>query len=218
MKLEAHWGAIEYQVRSAYSFVFYWHGYRWLHPRDPFYAPRTIREVSRLLTPRTRLFEWGSGASTVWFAARVGEMTAIEHDLGWFERTSAKLVAGGLRNVDYRLRVPSAPMLTDGDPPQWPLSKPEFATYVSQIDEYPDEYFDVIAIDGRERVGCAEHAVSKVAPGGVIILDDTRRVRYEPVFSLLADWRAQRFSFGLQNTSLFFRPADGENQPYADRS
>lgn len=143
-------GAVEFHLRKAFSFLFYWHGYRWLHPRDPFYAPRAIHEVSRLLTPQTRLFEWGTGASTVWFAARVDEMAAIEHDLGWFERTSARLVAGSLRNVDYRLRVPSQSPSSDEDLAKSPLAKPEFSNYVSQIDEYPDGYFDVVAIDGRE--------------------------------------------------------------------
>lgn len=216
MNTGALWKAADFQLRGAYSFVLYWHGYRWLHRRDPFYAPRAIREVSKLLTPRTRLFEWGTGRSTVWFAARVGEMIAIEHDLGWFERTSAELAASALYNVDYRLCVPSTPTSTYDGSPESTLSKPEFANYVSQIDEYPDGYFDVIAIDGRERVGCAQHAVPKVAPNGCIILDDTRRARYGPVFSLLADWRVQRFSFGRQDTTLFFRSADGENQIHTD--
>lgn len=213
MKTEAWRRATEFQLRNAYSFVLYWHGYRYLHPRHPFYAPRAIHKVSRLLTSQTRLFEWGTGASTVWFAARVREMIAIEHDPAWFDRIRAQLAGKGLRNVDYRLCVQNPPSSPDGGALKSPLSKPEFASYVSQIDEYPDGYFDVIAIDGRERVGCAQHAVSKVAPGGVIILDDTRRVRYGPIFSLLSDWRMQRFSFGLQDTTLFFEPADGRSRP-----
>lgn len=35
--------------------------------------------------PAARVFEWGSGASTVWLAKRSGCVVSIEHDAAWAE-------------------------------------------------------------------------------------------------------------------------------------
>jgi predicted O-methyltransferase YrrM len=54
----------------------------------------------------------------------------------------------------------------------------DFALYVKQIDEFPDEYFDIILIDGRARPSCIKRSVSKVKPGGLLILDNSEREYY----------------------------------------
>ena len=50
-----------------------------------------------------------------------------------------------------------------------------FYDYVTLIDEYPSEYFDVVLIDGRARPSCFMHAMNKVKFDGYIILDNADR-------------------------------------------
>lgn len=100
-----------------------------------------------------RVFEWGSGSSTRWWAARVKEVVACEHDPQWFEQVSRSLPA----NATVALRELG----------------PEYVDEVLQ-----HEPFDIVVIDGRDRVSCSSVAPSALTPGGVIVWDNTDRERY----------------------------------------
>ena len=38
--------------------------------------------------------------------------------------------------------------------------------------------FDLVVVDGRARVACLQHAAKRLAPGGIVLFDDTQRPRY----------------------------------------
>lgn len=84
--------------------------------------------------------------------------------------------------------------------------RPQYRDYIGAIDGFADGYFDIIAVDGKERVGCTVHAVPKLKAGGVLVLDDSEREEYEEVFALLSAWSACRLGFGLRQTTLFVKP------------
>lgn len=209
-------GFAEYAVRRFISSLFYFRLYRRRHPDHPFYVPRAIRRIEGLLPPRARVFEWGSGASTRLYARRAAQVVSVEHDETWHRHGVQALQETGLRNVELRYAPPA-----DRHPADWktdwpgfavlkrPPEKPEFYGYMRQIDAFPDGSFDCIAIDGRERAGCLAHALPKLAPTGFIVLDDSHRPRYRPFFEILADWRIERYDFGLIQTTLFIRNPAG---------
>jgi hypothetical protein len=125
--------------------------------------------------PDARVFEWGSGASTVWLARRAGSVVAVEHDPRW-----ARMVEGVLPdNAGVRVIEPVPARGAVGEE----LSdKPgnaglDFASYVSAVDEV-DGTFDVVVVDGRARGACFHKAVSRLAPGGVLVFDNVDRERY----------------------------------------
>jgi hypothetical protein len=123
--------------------------------------------------PDARVFEWGSGASTLWLAARAGEVHSVEHHAGWAEVVAPRLPA----NVELRVVEPVATPT-----PVVPSAKPghdglDFAAYVAAIDDVPGE-LDVVVIDGRAREACLERAVDRLAPGGLIVFDNVDRQRY----------------------------------------
>ena len=84
--------------------------------------------------------------------------------------------------------------------------------YCDVITQYNNE-FDVVVIDGRERVQCARNALSALKPNGVIIWDNTDRDRYEPGIRALTDAGFRRLDFfGMvpllaeaSCTSIFYR-------------
>lgn len=139
--------------------------------RVPWLPFSVIDHMSDILGPESRVFEFGGGGSTLWFADRGATVTTVEHDPKWH----ALIAASAPSSCEIR---------TAADPD----------AYVAAIDVEPDASFDVILVDGEERVRCVEHAISKVRPGGRLILDDSDRSEYAPALPLLRLWPRREFS------------------------
>lgn len=205
-------GFLEYHARWGVSSILYFRLFRRMFPDKPFYAPKAIRKLDAALTRNSRVFEWGSGASTIWFANRVSELVSIEHDLDWVTRGRNRLENSSAMSA----RLVHVPTEDDTDY-DWATDwehyhvlgraprRPGFRKYMSAIDDYPDSYFDCIAIDGRERMGCLVHAIPKLSDEGILVIDDTARANYADAFRILSGWRKDIYNFGLLQTTLFFR-------------
>ena len=151
----------------------------------------TIDFLARHVRPDMSVFEYGCGHGTLWWAARVREVIACEHDAEWIERIRTRAPAHvTLRHV---------PLQVDGD-------------YCRVVAGYPGR-FDIVVIDGRDRVNCARHAPTGLKPGGVIVWDNTEREEYRPGFEALAAAGFRRVEFmglvpGLNEkleASVFYR-------------
>ena len=153
------------------------------YPAIDFLARRVRSDMS--------VFEYGCGHSTLWWAERVREVVACDHDLAWIERIRPRTPP----NVTLR----HVALEYGGD-------------YCRVVAERPGR-FDVVVIDGRDRVNCARHALTGLAPGGVIVWDNTDREEYRPGFEALAAAGFRRVEFmGLAptlneklETSVFYR-------------
>ena len=137
-----------------------------------------LAEVDRFLKLRenARIFEYGSGASTLWLARRAASVTSVEHDSGWFDLVAERLKAypnATLRHVVGK-RNQGDPNYVSGKPGAEGLN---FEDYVHAIDN--EAPFDLIVIDGRCREMCIAAAKSKLKPGGLIVFDNSRRGRYQ---------------------------------------
>jgi hypothetical protein len=144
----------------------------------PWWTYRAIDEVDLWLgtrPKRARVFEYGSGASTFWLAARSDRLHSVEHHEGFAEVMSQELAS--VDNASLLVRPP-----TPSSYPAVPSAKEgyaglDFSSYVASIDEV-DGAFDLIVIDGRARESCLERALPRLAPDGIIVLDNSRRRRY----------------------------------------
>lgn len=171
------------------------HALTWLRSRAPGYlleraSPWLTFDAIETLRARMhdglRVFEYGSGGSTLfWLRWRV-ELCSVEHDPSWYHEIRSRLP--GDRAVDYRLVEPEPFAerhvgLDPADPEAYGSGDESFRgrtfrRYASQIDEFPDGHFDIVLVDGRARPACLRHAVPKVRPGGVLILDNADRAYY----------------------------------------
>lgn len=142
--------------------------------------------LKKKLNKSSVIFEFGSGGSTIFFAKRVSKVISVEHDTLWFKKLSS-VIDKKFTNIELNLFPPtlvSDSKNTDPSSSDSYVSSAEifngysFLNYASYIDKYPDEYFDIIMIDGRARPSCWKHAVPKIKPGGYIILDDAYREYY----------------------------------------
>ena len=152
----------------------------------PWITYRAIRWLENTLTRDMKVFEFGSGGSTLFLATRAGKVVSIEHDADWYQLVSHRIAQLGIRNCDLQLAEPQPLPAGQGDDygphtytsrhgkrhTQW------FEDYVSRIDSYPDASFDLVIVDGASRAACIKHALSKVRPGGYLMLDNAECQRY----------------------------------------
>lgn len=119
-----------------------------------------------------RVFEWGSGASTLWLARRAASVISVEHDPRWADQVRPMLPG----NATVRL-VPAAttafPRISSA---KSGFSGLDFADYVAAIDGEPT--FDLIVVDGRAREACFARALDHLAADGLLVFDNVERRRY----------------------------------------
>lgn len=142
------------------------------------------------LTKEMTLFEWGSGGSTAFFAQRVKQVVAVEHDSLWYRNVLQTLEKKAYNNVTFTL---VEPVQAENIDPWFTTTDPKYAghsleQYVKKVDAYPDTFFDVVIVDGRARPGCIKHAISKIKDGGYLLLDNSERLIYQTGWSLAEGW------------------------------
>jgi precorrin-6B methylase 2 len=103
------------------------------------------------------VFEYGCGNGTLWWASRVKEVIAVEHDKNWYD----KILPRAPRNVS----IYHIDLVRDG-------------AYARKICDY-DNKFDIIVIDGRDRINCAKNSLKAIKPNGIIIWDNSDRSEYQ---------------------------------------
>lgn len=153
-----------------------------------------VRLLERRVPPDSRVFEFGSGHSTLFWARRVAQVEALEYDKAWFDEISKRVPANA--------RVHFCPEDRDG----------RYCRFIAQA----GGRYDVVVVDGRDRVNCAIQAVAHLSERGVIVLDDSDRERYAAAFEHL---RAAGFAalsieglkptgIGVDETTIFYRPGN----------
>lgn len=161
----------------------------------PWWTFAASTEVSSFLAqrPNARVFEWGSGSSTVWLAQRSESVTSIESDAGWAQRVSAAVPE---HVAIVTPPVPKATRSTRTRSKRWGYRSLDFTSYVSAIDSVPGD-FDLIVIDGRAREACFKRALARLANSGLIVFDNTNRQRYRRVLRRHREHIAVTMSTGL---------------------
>ena len=175
-----------------------------------------IRFLDRILTNEMRVFEYGSGGSSLFFSHRVREVVSVEHDGAWANRVQEVVRQKRLTNVKILLISPDADRgAAERDPadPEGYVSSDDrfraysFRHYAASIESFAAGFFQVIVIDGRSRPSCFKHALPKVAVGGWLILDNAERLEYQCIHRALKakDWEKFEFSGPGPHTPIFWQ-------------
>jgi len=145
----------------------------------PWWTYSAIDYVDQFLSSRpARVFEYGSGASTLWLAQRAVAVDSVEHDLDFVRLMSG--LAHQRPNITLHAEPPettTTPVVPSG---RAGYERCDFTRYVNSIERVDGE-FDLIVIDGRARVACLTPALRHLKPGGLILFDDVKRPRYREV-------------------------------------
>lgn len=136
------------------------------------------------------LFEYGAGNSTLYFAKYIKYIKSIENNKEWYQKIKSRLPG----NVDIAY-----------------VSLSEKA-YENAILQETISY-DIVLVDGRQRVACVKNSVAKLSDCGVIILDDAERSKYKEAFIFMKEAGFKELPFsGIaigaihhKCTSIFYR-------------
>ena len=192
--------AVRYLVRDQNSYL---HTTGWIRSlqehrpvsRDGSAVPWMNYSVVSLLRDRLtkdlRLFEFGSGYSTSFYARLVASVTSVEYDEDWVGIVRKTLPA----NVELIYQ----PSDTDGK--------------YCRVVRSSGLSYDVVVIDGRDRVNCIRQSVEALSDRGVIVLDDSERAEYQEGadyviskgFSALPIEGLKPTGNGTDRTTLFYR-------------
>lgn len=139
------------------------------------------------LKPRVKssysVFEFGAGYSTLWYARHAGSVVAVDHNLEWIER-----IRGLTSNLNVTLlHRPSASGIS--------TSGPEHSPYSQAIDAYTLDAFDIISVDGAERVPCIRAAVPHLRQTGILVLDNSDLPMFQPGIDCLHSQGFRRIDF-----------------------
>jgi predicted O-methyltransferase YrrM len=168
-----------------------------------------------MLLPTDRGLEYGSGLSTLWLARRVSQFVSVEHDAEWHDKVSGQLKKHSLSNVDHRFAPQDEPE-TQGD-------RSEYARVALEV---PDSSLNFVLVDGVHRDHCARLALPKLAPGGLLIIDNvnwflpcdshgpaSRRhedgpagVVWTEVYQTIRHWRTIWTTNHVWDTAIFIKP------------
>lgn len=110
------------------------------------------------------IFEFGSGNSTIFYAKHAKSVTSVEHDKAWFEKNAS-------------INLPNVAMIHCELTPGGPYSKSAITT---------GKKFNIIIVDGRDRVNCCKESIHSLTEDGIIVLDDSERAGYAEAHTFLA--------------------------------
>jgi hypothetical protein len=146
------------------------------------------------LTPRLgctwTVFEYGAGASTLYYAGRVAHVIAVEHDTAFA--------------ANLRARLPNNAELVVA-----PFDSADYVGAIARCEPRPQ----LVAVDGRERVACVQAAIPYLAADGVLVLDDAERAEYRAAhdalrqasFKIVEFWGIAPGEVRAKCTAVFYR-------------
>ena len=144
---ELHFSFITHALRHKFGFL---ESSRDNIPKDsngeiiPLYTYPCQEWLNSIGWETSRVFEYGSGYSTLWWSNKGADVYGVEHDEEWFKKT------------------PDKKFVFETEP----------TGYGNSILQHT-QGFDIIVIDGAWRSACIEPALTKLDEHGMIILDNS---------------------------------------------
>lgn len=167
----------------------------------------SIDFLEKYLNPGLKIFEYGGGSSTNYFCNKGCEVYTIENNRDWFDilkknahqkglQWQGELIEGETIDNFYGLNAadPYHYYTTDESSLNY-----KFEKYVKSIDKFKDNNFDLVLVDGRSRPSCIMHAIPKIKPGGLLVLDNSERPYYLSITKKLIE---KKFTLKINRLGL----------------
>lgn len=146
----------------------------------PWIVPGAFSFLEASFKPDWKVFEWGAGGSTVWFAQNCAEVASVEVDPNWKDRVEKVLDEKDLEGKATVIHVPVVEYESN---------------YFDRILIFPDGYFDLVYVDGdrASRNACVDVSLHKIKPGGWLLVDNTNWSPETPSLLNIGHWDAFEF-------------------------
>lgn len=151
---------IRYALKAREAWKIFVDAFGWKHSFDagrpldcegrpiPWYTYPAIEFIRGLRLNDCRVFEYGSGNSSIFWAQRVSHIYAVENDSAWADEVRSKKIKNlNVVTSNNREDYVNTPLSIGG-------------------------MFDIVVVDGRYRNDCAGIAVDVVRDDGMIIFDN----------------------------------------------
>jgi len=181
--------------------------------RNPWMAFSAVRFLKEITRKDMRVFEYGSGGSTLFWISRVQEVASVEHDTSWYSIMKKQFDGQAVQNLKYILEEsvndPAFAGKRFENPDDYISADPayrgkNFEQYAKAIDSYPDSYFDIVVVDGRARPSCIKHGIPKLKKNGWLIVDNSERKYYFAPFAFDRNsWKISKFAGPVPYTRDF---------------
>jgi hypothetical protein len=157
----------------------------------PWFSYPAIEFIESKLSDNLKVFEFGSGNSTIFFSNRVSSVFAVEHDYNWYNE---------LRKFESeKLKI----FFTQSD---------SFENYIKPL-IVSNSVYDIIVVDGLFRNECVKFSLKNLTEKGIIILDDSERIEYDDALNFLKEnqfrrldfWGIAPIVFHTKCTSIFYK-------------
>ena len=186
--------------------------FRRMHKPAPWLSPTSILFFKKYLEKDMVGAEFGSGSSTLFFAPRISKLYSVEHNEEWYHLINEKLTGLNCSNVDYRFVVQNDKSdfvddVFDLEEKRDFEIRRDYVNYFRALNDIQDHSLDFAIVDGRARTECCHEILPKIKKGGILILDNSERKRYELVFEQLKDYEMYETTNGLTNTTFWFIPS-----------
>lgn len=140
----------------------------------PWFNYGFVRFLRGRVKPHMIVFEYGSGFSTQWWEKHAASVDAVEHDAKWAKQVATRLGdSASIRHIELDY---------DG-------------VYCRSILAMTKSY-DIVVVDGRDRVNCMRMGLHRLTDNGVIVFDNSQRRHYrEGIEEVKAQgWKEIQFS------------------------
>lgn len=117
----------------------------------PWFTYSAIEYLNQLNLQNLKIFEWGSGNSSLYFSKRASVVYSVENNPEWYNTVKNKAYGNNYIFLEK-----------------------DKERYVNIIADF-DILFDIIIIDGGEREECANICTQYLSGNGMIILDNSDR-------------------------------------------
>lgn len=186
--------------------------YKLKNKNTPWLAQESIEFLKQRLNKKMKGLEYGSGFSTTFLAERSESIVSIEHNKEWFDLINNMLKERKIDNIQYIFSGENDPceksmeeiMKNAGVTGKYPI-KENYASYINQVNQFEDNYFDYVIIDGRARVETFLASYPKLKKGGFIILDNAERTRYTVLHDFMKGHEKIFHTTGLTDTVIWFK-------------
>ena len=145
----------------------------------PWITYGAIGWLKKYIRQSHRVFEFGSGSSTIYFAKNAGSVVSVEHDWDYFKYVKSKIMH--FENVTFLFKQPQSVNSLDFSYRSQTFPKYHgfsFENYIHTLSKFPDRYFDLILVEGRAREEALKLAAVKCKLNGYVILDNSERELY----------------------------------------
>lgn len=164
----------------------------------PWMSFDAIKFLKENITENSHIFEFGSGASTLFFSKKTDHLISIESNKKWLEIISSKLPKNAKNKIFLNENA---------------LDDDNYQLFAKNYAIKNNQKFDLIVIDSLKRFQCAINSINAISKNGIILLDDSERKNYRKIFDFFKEngFKEQNFpglapgQLRLKNSTIFFK-------------